>query len=167
MGDRLTWRLLNASLLLVSGCGGTDSTATVYSYTIHDGSVLVHPHRVHVTVAGPTDPTARVHAAVEALMSFTPPDDEHNLWSDPVCAPSDSVHQVTVTDTRTTVNIDESDANAICDLSAEGLTAQQQQIAWTVRAAVRTDAPVMVTQGKDRYRIFGHHVTAAEKYRVH
>lgn len=56
------------------------------------------------------------------------------------------LHKVSHGVAQHTVHFNDS-SGATCDLSQEGWVAQQQQIAWTVRTATGSKAPVEVTVG--------------------
>jgi hypothetical protein len=138
----------------LGACGGDVVRVEVYSFDIDGQDVTLHVHQREATVADPEDATGRVRAAVQALLDFEPPKGQDNLWHTELCAPSDEVARVSVTARLVTVNLEDGQGGAACDLSEEGAVAQRQQIVWTAHTAARNDAPVLVTFGEDDYRLF-------------
>ncbi len=95
-----------------------------------------------------------VEAAVEALVSFNADHERvDTLWGD-FCAMGTDLDAVKVTKNLITVHFNEP-AGGLCDLDPVGWELRRQQLAWTVRDATGSDAPVLVTVGEE-------HVDAAD-----
>ena len=120
-----------------------------------DGNPLLFPHKI--SVAG----ESTVEAAVEALTAYEPEEPFYTLW-DGFCSLGEDLAEVTVTQALITVHFNEH-SGAVCDMSREGWQMRRQQIAWTVRTATGSKAPVRVTTGKDRYQA-EEAVVAYERY---
>jgi hypothetical protein len=146
--------LLAGLVVLLAACGGSPTRVEVYAFTIDGQDVTLRAHQREATVADPQDASGRVRAAVQALLDFEPPKRLDNLWHTELCAPSDEVARVAVTARLVTVNLEDGQGGAACDLSQEGAVAQRQQIVWTAHTAARNDAPVLVTLGEDDFPLF-------------
>lgn len=109
-----------------------------------NGKPLLYPHTI------PVQGNATVEAAVDALKGYEPEKPFYTLW-DGFCSLGEDLDEVTVTEDLITIHFNEN-AGATCDLSPQGWQLRRQQIAWTVRTATGSRAPVRVTTGEDRYR---------------
>jgi hypothetical protein len=136
---------------VLTGCAGEetpglladyDETVTVYVFKDDDADTkpsqnLLYPMQVDV------DGEPTVEAAVEALTTYEPEKPYDTLWTGS-CAIGKDLDKVTVTDKQIRVHFNESGGD-LCDLSSPDLL--EQQIAWTVRTATGSEAPVTVTVG--------------------
>jgi hypothetical protein len=136
------------------GPGTPTDELTIYVY---DGVPQLHP--VRGQVAGEGD----VNDAVYALVSYPADGRFDTLWNGP-CAlgKNPSADAVEVTEDLITVHFSDPAAGQ-CDLSPEAVEMRRQQLAWTVRTATGSDAPVQVTVGEEHDRVEGP-VVADEKY---
>lgn len=128
-------------------------TVTIYVIDVGaeddgDGTRVLRPREVRV------EEKPSVEAAVEALVSFNADQERvDTLWGD-FCAMGTNLDKVKVTGDLITVHFNEP-AGGLCDLDPTGWELRRQQLAWTVRDATGSDAPVMVTVGDE-------HVDAAD-----
>jgi hypothetical protein len=108
-------------------------------------------------------PPTDVNDAVFALVAFEPGGGFETLWNG-FCAlgKNPGVDAVDVTEDLITVHFNDQ-AGALCDLDQQGVDLRAQQLAWTVRTATGSDAPVAVTVGEDNLRVQGP-VVADERY---
>jgi hypothetical protein len=150
---RATTTALGLTLVVtaLTGCAGEetpglladyDDTVTVYVFKDHDADTkppqdLLYP--VQVDVDG--EPT--VEAAVKALTTYQPEKPFASLWAG-VCAPGMGLDKVSVTEEQVTVFFNDFGGRK-CDLQDPAIV--EQQIAWTVRTAAGSTAPVAVTVG--------------------
>ena len=136
------------------GPGTPTEELTIYVY---DGVPQLHP--VRGQVAGEGD----VNDAVFALVSFPADGRFDSLWNGP-CAlgKNPSADAVEVTEALITVHFHDP-AGGQCDLSEEAVQMRRQQLAWTVRTATGSDAPVLVTVGEQNDQVEGP-FAAEEKY---
>jgi hypothetical protein len=168
---RATTTALGLTLLatVLTGCAGEetpglladyDETVTVYVFKDDDADTkpsqnLLYPMQVDV------DGEPTVEAAVEALTTYEPEKPYDTLWTGS-CAIGKDLDKVTVTDKQIRVHFNESGGD-LCDLSSPDLL--EQQIAWTVRTATGSEAPVTVTVGDaDADVLTATRVRAQEKY---
>lgn len=149
--------LVIAAALAVAGCGAHGSSSdngggeqhakrpvTVYEIDGLSGGVELVPVRLRVSATN--DP---LRDAVNALIAHEPSGKGlSSLWSG-MCRPGDGFESARVTNRLVTVALKEfppkDTTHAVCDLTRKGAIAQRQQIAWTVRAATDSTAPVKVT----------------------
>jgi hypothetical protein len=135
----------------------TGRAVTIYLIDSNgDSPSMLRPREVSV------DEQPSVEAAIEALTAYdTDHDRLDNLWDD-FCSLGADLDDVKVTEDLITVHFNDH-AGDLCDLSEDGWQMRRQQLAWTVRTATGSTAPVQVTVGKDNYRPEGK-VTANIRY---
>ncbi len=138
--------------LLATGCGSTVEVAdvaamarevTVYEFSPSGRALALRP--VRVTVADRGDAALN---AVTGLLEHEPSGPgRHSFWNG-ACTPATAVTSVRRSPVRIMVELAEPGSDrvgaATCDLTGTGAAAQRQQMAWTVRTATGSRAPVKI-----------------------
>lgn len=125
---------------------GPSRQVTVYEIVGTTGDLGLAPAEITV----PRTPSAATDS-VRGLLGHEPDADGHeSLWAG-MCAPGASVRSVRVADRLVTVRLEHfgpaDPGGADCDLTGQGWRMQKQQVAWTVRTATGSRAPVRVILG--------------------